>query len=271
METQTTTASLVFYTKKIYASQITDELRNRWKLSKDEATLCLRNLRNSIHVTGTYLHTCFETYTSDFLHKRLSGGDLIQHLAVLALYANALQSNKLKQGSLVQEWNPAHGWHTALNRMFLVAHTPKHPVTGPDLCTLTTRLNTPDELLLHLYQMFKFHCGASTIPHSESFSSLSNAVPGGHIRLGRRNANEIVFLYTIEKTRCEFSISLTPNVSTGMPRRFQGTYRLGIKWNTDADTPLANFAIEDLIAKCVPFGPMEITLPLLTAPAKRTA
>ena len=262
---------LVIYDKKIYADQITAELRERWGLSKDEATLCFRNLRNNLHLPNSYHQTRLVVYTADFSHKRLSYGELIQHLAVLALYAEALSTNKLKHGYLIQEWNPALGWHPVINHMFSVAHTPKHTPTGPDPCMLAHTLKTPHDILQHLYRMFGFYCDARQEAQTEGMVYLSCPVQGDVVRLGTRYSEEIVFLFTKGKTRQSFSLTLKPNFTTGVPRNFEGTYRLSVKWDTDAATPLANFAMEELIAKSIPFGPMELGLPLLKASTKGSA
>lgn len=271
MENPKHSSALVLYEKKLYAEQITTELRNRWGCTEDEATLRFRELRNAIRIDKSYEKKRFEAYTSDFAFKRLSFVELIQHIAVLALYTRALTSNRLKKGRLTQEWNLADGWHPALNRMYMVAHTPKYTVSGPDLCTLVEKLHKPEELLIRFFDMFNFYCNSLATPHSEGISSIACPTPDGQISLGRRNGHEIVFLYEAKATQCRFSLTLTPRFTVGIPRRFQGTYRLGIQWNTGAATPLENFAIEELIAKCIPFGPMELDLPLLTAQAQRTA
>lgn len=230
----------------------------------------ISTLRNEVrrHGVSNYVIERYNAYWSQFLHGEISNRELVTLVAILALYADALQRNKLQHGSLSQLWTPAEqGWHPVLNRMVTLGCSTEIPVQGLDPYSLSL-LRDPSDLAKTLLGFTCFHRRVTFLPGPEGFDSIPCSQPGGAILLGRRRMHEkdgeIVFLYRVEHASTRFAITLTPLWGD---KGFTGSYRLSASWHTGSTRPKAAFGIEELIAKSLPFGELDLTLPLLT-PAK---
>ncbi|TKW60547.1 MAG: hypothetical protein DI628_06495 [Blastochloris viridis] len=232
-------------------------------LTKQSIQCFHQALHNAQHGSSKpYVAERFYAYIQQHREGHISLHELYRLTAGLMQYASALAANALREGHLIQEsWNPSDGWHPVLSRMFTLAHTPVKPFTAIDSYTLTRIMNTPEKLLVYLYDMFEYYTKSKRRHRSEGFCTLPCPEPGGDILLGRRPSQEIVFHYQREKTPRMFAMTLTPLKDASPLSGYR--YRLTAKWNTGADQPDAAFGIEELLIKSQTFGPMKSHLPLL--------
>ena len=243
--------------------------KQRGHLTESSLTCFYEALQDQqLGIGSPYVAERFKAFVHQHEQGEISRNQLYRHIEVLMQYAEALQSNKLQHGSLSQLWTPAtQGWHPVLNRMVTLGCSTETPVQGLDPYSLSL-LRDPSDMVKALLGFTCFHRKVTFLPGPEGFDSIPCTQPGAVIKLGRhlpyKEDGEIVFTYRVEHASTRFAITLTPLFAK---QGFTGSYRLSASWHTGSTRPKAAIGIEELIAKSLPFGELDIILPLLT-PAK---
>jgi len=207
----------------------------------------------------SYIRQCYSAFLHQFRNGEISSEALNQHIAVLMEYAEALENNHLQHGTLQQDWNLDQGWHSWLNRMVTLGRNQKQPVVGLDPYSLS-KLGDPADYARELLALICHYRKVKYIPGDVgTLGTIPCAEPEMRIRFGRRQSGELVFIYSRSSSGGNpmFSLKLVP-----LPT---GSYRLAVTWHTGSQHPSATFGIEELIAKAQPFGPLEMSLPLMTS------
>ncbi len=246
---------------EILIKDLTEILRTNG-VAPATATSAVRTLRNELRKSGEfYIKERNNSYWSLYNSGEITRQELKTLIAYLALYAQSIYKGRMAEGTLTQNWRIDHakGIHPAIPHLAALA-------TGDHIKTIDPFMlnhfgTTPHELFDLLVEWLCWHYKMiRECADNGDFICLSSS---SALRAG------------LEEGNMNFSIQLETGVAyvglSPFHRDASSGYEVKFRWSSITTKVNPSFRTEELIARCQAFGTLTLDLPLLTAPAQKTA